>query len=236
MRPLKQKTIGLVGGCSNVATVEYYKMLNTRVNNAKGGWDIAETLISGMNFGNIEAMVRAGDVTGLSAYLETHVDRLVAGGADMILCASNTLHEAMAPIMAKQSVPWLHIADATGAAIKAQGLSKIALFGTAPTMANEYLHRHYATYGIDIVIPTQAEQSDIDQIIFDELTKNVMTEASKSRYLAILDRMVKDDGAQGLIMGCTEIFLLIDQSDRPDVPFFNTAALHCDAAAKAALA
>lgn len=236
MRPLSQKTIGLLGGCSNVATMEYYRFLNTEANTRLGGWDIAETLIAGMNFGNIEAMVRLGDWDGLSAYMRRKVDGLVAGGADVILCVSNTLHKPLEVIAADIPVPLIHITDPAGEAIQAAGLDRVALFGTLPVMRMDYLKNRYRTkFGIEVVSPTDMEQEEIDRIIFDELVKGQLRDRSRQRYIEIAQRMRREEQAQCLILGCTEIFLLIDQPDMPDFPMFNTAKLHCDAAVNFAL-
>lgn len=235
-RPLDLKTIGILGGCSNVATGHYYARLNALTNARLGGWDIAETLIAGMNFGNIEALLRDGNWNGLSEYMTRKVDGLIAGGADAILCASNTLHKPLAPIMQARDIPFLHIADPTGAAIRASGLSRIALLGTAPTMEQDYLLSYYHDqHGVKIVTPNAEERAEVDRIIFDELVRDVVTEQSKQTYLEIVDRLATQDGAQGVILGCTEIFLLIQQTDRPDLPFFDTTELHCRAAVDFAL-
>lgn len=235
-RPLKQKTIGILGGCSNVATAHYYERLNALANARLGGWDIAETLIAGMNFGNIEGLLRAGDWDSLGTYMEGKIKGLIAGGADVILCASNTLHKPLAPIMSRVDIPWLHIADPTGEAIRAAGLDRIALFGTGPTMEEAYLQNYYkAQHGIEIVTPNANERREIDRIIFDELVKDVVSQTSKQTYLEIADRLAKQEGAQGLILGCTEIFLLLKQDDMPGLPMFNTTELHCKAAIEFAL-
>lgn len=236
MRPLIQKTIGILGGSSNVATGEYYRIINEMTNERLGGWDIAEMLISSMNFGNIEHFLRSNDWAGLQADMETHVDRLIAGGADAILCVSNTLHRPLAPIMAARDIPQIHIADATGRAILAQGLNRVALLGTRPTMSLPYLRDYYTDhFGIDIVVPTQTEQDEIDRIIFDELVKFDIRDTSRQTYLAATDRLVRQAGAQGVILGCTEIPLLMRPEDRPDLPMFDTTRLHCAAAVDFAL-
>lgn len=235
-RPLQQKTIGLLGGCSNVATEHYYRMLNDGVNTRLGGWDIAETLIAGMNFGNIESMVREDDWDGLARYMRRKVEGLVAGGADIILCVSNTLHKPLEAIMADAPVPLLHIADPTGQAIRDVGLNRVALFGTRPVMRLDYLKaRWHDRFGIEIITPTDAEQEEIDRIIFDELVKGDFRDTSRRRYVEIAERMRADAQVEGLILGCTEIFLLIDQPDMPGFPMFNTASLHCEAAVRFAL-
>lgn len=235
-RPLNLKTIGIMGGTSNVATAEYYTFLNDGINQRLGGWEIAETLVMGMNFGNIRGFLDHDDWDGIQQYMSGKVDALIAGGADVIIGVSNTLHRVLEPIMADAQVPFIHIAEPTGAAIKSQGLSKVALFGTKPVMELDYIKaRHKERYGIDAISPTEAEQVEIDQIIFDELVKGVINPASKARYLEIAKRMREEEGVEGLILGCTEIFLLIDQPDMPDFPMFNTAKLHCDAAIEFAL-
>ncbi|MEI4470157.1 aspartate/glutamate racemase family protein [Frigidibacter sp. MR17.24] len=235
-RPLPLKTIGLLGGSSNVATMEYYRFLNEGVNARLGGWEIAETLIAGMNFGNIEAMVRADDWPGLTAYMRGKVAALVAGGADLILCVSNTLHRPLEPIMRELPVPLLHIATPTGEAMRRAGMRRVALFGTRPVMASgDMAARWREGFGIEAISPTGAEQAEIDRIIFDELVKGEIRAASRGRYVEIAERMRREEGVEGLILGCTEIFLLIGQDDIPDLPMFDTARLHCEAAVAMAL-
>lgn len=235
-RPLSQKTIGILGGCSNVATGEYYKFLNDGVNERFGGWEIAETLIAGMNFGNIEAFVRQDDWDGLGAYMHTKINGLVAGGAEVVICVSNTLHKPLEGLMSDAAVPMIHIADPTGQAVRDAGLKKVVLFGTRPVMQMGYLKDRYLNhFGVEAISPTQQEQKDIDRIIFDELVKGVISDSSKERYIEIAERMRREEGVEGMILGCTEIFLLIDQPDMPDFPMFNTAKLHCNAAVNFAL-
>ncbi len=235
-RPLGQKTIGILGGASNVATGAYYDQINALTNGRLGGWDIAETLIAGMNFGNIEAFVRAGDWRALEQYLSAKVAGLTAGGADVLLCVSNTLHMPLAPIIAAQALPFIHIADPTGAAIRAAGLSRVALFGTRPTMELAHLLERYgARFGLEVVTPSPEERGDIDRIIFDELVRFEIKPASKARYLEIARRLQRGEGAQGVILGCTEIFTLLKQDDCPDLPLFDTTGLHCAAAVEFAL-
>ena len=237
IRPLPQKTIGILGGCSNVATGEYYRLLNAITNARMGGWDIAETLIAGMNFGNIEAFVRDDDWDGLSRYMDGKVAGLAAGGADILLCVSNTLHRSLEPIAERHGLDLIHIADPTAAAIKQRGLRRVALFGTRPVMEQDYLAARYRDrHGIEIVVPNATERAEIDRIIFDELVKANVREASRARYYEIAERLVQDEGAEGVILGCTEIFLLMRQDDRPNLPMFDTTRLHCEAAVEMALA
>lgn len=230
-RPLIQKTIGILGGASNVATEQYYRLINEHANARLGGWDIAETLIAGMNFGNIEYFVRKAQWESLQDYVAERLERLVAAKVDLLICASNTLHRFLPPLVAQHSLPFLHIADPTAEAIKARGLSRVALFGTAPVMRMEYMRERYEKeFGLEVVVPNEQEIAEIDRIIFDELVKKQIRPESKTRYLQIAQRLVHEQGAQGLILGCTEIVLLIDQPDCPDFPMFDTTALHCAAA------
>lgn len=236
MRPLQQKTIGILGGSSNVATAAYYAALNAAANRRLGGWDIAETLIAGMNFGDVEAFVRAQDWAALGARIREKMLGLRAGGADFVLCVSNTLHRVAAPIAAETGTPFLHIAHPTGAAMTAAGVRRPALFGTAPTMEGGPTIAYFKDrFGIEAIVPKPDERREIDRIIFDELCKDRVEPASKAFYLDVADRMRREDGCDGLILGCTEIFLLIGQSDRPDLPMFDTMALHCEAAVAIAL-
>lgn len=234
-RPLRQKTIGILGGSSNVSTGEYYRFLNAAVNRRLGGWDIAETLISGMNFGNIRAFVRAGQWEELAAYMDGKVESLVTGGADVLICVSNTLHAPLERIVANYDIPLIHIADPTGAAVRDAGLTRVALFGTRPVMDMAYLRDHYRDrFGIEIVTPTEIEKTEIDRIIFDEMAKTDISDSSREMCLSVARRLAREEGAQGLILGCAEVFFIIKQEHAPDLPMFNTAELHCEAAVRAA--
>ncbi|WCL54333.1 aspartate/glutamate racemase family protein [Gimibacter soli] len=235
MRPLKQKKIGLLGGMSAEATSEYYRMINAAANARLGGWDIAETVIIGVNFGNIEYWVRNDGWDALGDYLAEKAVAAERAGADFLICASNTVHRVYERFTDGISIPFLHIADPTGAAIRAAGLKRILLLGTYPVMSAPYMRDYYArNFGLEIMVPDEAERRDVDRIIFDELCKGEISLASKARYLEIADKY-RAAGAEGLIMGCTEICLLIAQADRPDYPMFDTAGLHVDAAVAMAL-
>lgn len=232
-RPLKQKTIGILGGASDVATIEYYKLLNHYANQKFGGNDIAETLISGMNFGNIEKYIQNNEREKLKNYLSINVNKLISGGADVILCASNTLHEPLEEILSKSKKPFIHIVDPTARKIKSSGQKRIILFGTKLVMQMPYIKGFYEKkYGLEIIAPNEKEQNEINHIIFTELVKSKFEEKSKKRFLEIANRLVIQEKAEGLILGCTEIFLLINQEDHPELPMFNTAELHCEAAIK----
>lgn len=233
-RPYPQKTIGILGGMSNRATVEYYNFINKAVNDELGGWDIAETIIVGCNFGNIEHFVRQGEWQAAEAYLLEKARLAQAGGADVLICMSNTMHKVLSRISDVVSIPFIHIATPTAAAIKQQQLHTVALLGTLPVMAEDYMREKYQEADINIIVPTVNQQTQIDSIIFDELVKNIVTPESKQIYVEICHDLVRK-GAQGIILGCTEIFLLIKPEDFANLPLFNTTELHVNAVVEAAL-
>ncbi len=229
------KRIGIIGGASNQATAEYYRLLNAEVNRRLGGWNTAEVVVSSMNFALAERWVRTGDWDAAGRDLAARAEVLEQAGCAAFLCASNTLHRVADAFTAGRSIPFLHVVDATGAEIRARGLGRVALLGTRPVMAQDFLKRRYRErFGIDIVVPDAAECDDLDRIIFDELCHGRFLPESKARYLAIVDGLALA-GAEGVILGCTEIPLLIQQADRPALPFLDTVALHVRAAVDFAL-
>jgi aspartate racemase len=232
---MRMKTIGVLGGMSNQATAEYYRLINELVNARLGGWNIAEMLISSVNFANIERFVRTDDWDQAGLYLASKALGLERAGAELLLCVSNTMHRVADVFTAGLSIPFLHIADPTGEAIRAAGLSRIALLGTKPVMSAGYLRDRYTRrFEVEILVPNQAEQEVVDRIIFDELVRRVLLPESRAAYLDVIDRL-RERGAQGVILGCTEIFLLISQADRSDFPMFNTTVLHVRRAVEMAL-
>jgi aspartate racemase len=236
LRPLRQKVIGILGGMSNQATSEYYRMLNERLNKRLGGWDNGEIVIVSVNFGNIEYFVRRGLWDEARAYLMEKVERLERAGADVIVCVSNTMHRVVEPIMAERSTPLIHIADPTAAAIQKAGLRTVGLLGTMPVMQSEELRRRFRErFEIDIVTPIDSDKEVVDRIIFDELVRRDLRDDSRREYLRIIDAL-QAQGAQGVILGCTEIFLLIGQDDLPSFPVFDTTELHVEAIVAFALA
>lgn len=234
-RPLIQKTIGVLGGMSNQATGEYYRLLNEGLNARLGGWDNGEIVVVSVNFGNIEHFVRQGLWDEARAYLSGKVDRLERAGADVILCVSNTMHRVVEPIMAGRDTPFIHIADPTGAAIRRAGLARVGLLGTLPVMRSAELAARYAErFGGEIVVPDAADAATVDRVIFDQLVRRDLRPESKADYLRVVADL-RRAGAQGVILGCTEIFLLIGQDDLPGFPVFDTTALHVAAAVEFAL-
>lgn len=220
------KTIGMLGGMSNQATGEYYRLINEATNARLGGWNTAEIIISSVNFASIERFVRTDAWDEAGAYLAAKAKGVERAGADLLICMSNTMHRVADAFTADLSIPFLHIADPTGAAIRSSGLQRVGILGTMPVMASAYLKDVYRQrFGIEVIAPCDADRGEIDRIIFDELVKGIFTDRSKQAFLAVVDQLGAA-GAEGVILGCTEIFLLISQADRPDVPMFDTTALH----------
>lgn len=234
-RPLQQKTIGLLGGMSSQSTAEYYRLINERLNARLGGWDSGEIAIVSVNFGNIAHFIRTDAWDDAQRYLATKVEALERSGADVILCVSNTMHRVVEPIMAGRATPFIHIADPTGEAIRRAGLTRVALLGTLPVMRSEALAGRYRDrFGVEIVTPSVLDRDVVDRIIFDELVRGEARAGSRDEYLRIIGALA-DAGAQGVILGCTEICLLVGQGDLPGFPVFDTTALHVDAAVDFAL-
>jgi len=234
-RPLPLRTIGILGGMSDQATSEYYRLINRAVNQRLGGWDIAEIVIVGVNFGNIEHFIAKQLWPEAGIYLSTKAQAAERAGADLLICASNTMHCVAEKFTEKITIPFLHIADPTGEAIRRVGLKKVALLGTRPTMSMPYWPDYYrAKHSLEVVAPSETDQQRLHQIIFDELVRGVVRPESKAFYLEVCDRL-RQHGAEGVILGCTEIFLLMSQPDMPGFPMFNTTALHVEAAVEAAL-
>lgn len=228
-RPLRQKVIGILGGMSNQATSEYYRMLNERLNSRLGGWDNGEIIIVSVNFGNIEYFVRQDLWDDAHSYLLEKVERLERAGADVIACVSNTMHRVVEPIMAARQTPFIHIADPTVEAIRKAGIRKVGLLGTMSVMQSDELRQRYSQhYGIELIVPPDTDKQIVDRVIFDELVRRDLRDSSKREYLRIIAAL-RAGGAEGVVLGCTEIFLLISQSDLPNFPMFNTTELHVDA-------
>ena len=235
-RPLRQKTIGILGGMSNQATGEYYRMLNEQLNQHLGGWDNGEIISASVNFGNIQSFVREDRWDDAKAYLEDKILRLEAAGVDVIACVSNTMHRVVEPAMAGRTTPFIHIADPTGEAIRKAGIARLALLGTMPVMQSEALCKRYREkFGVEVIVPNEIDKEIVDRIIFDELVRGDLRPESKAEYLRVVEAL-RAEGAEGVILGCTEIFLLINQSDFPAFPVFDTTALHIQAIVDFALA
>lgn len=223
------RMVGILGGSSDQATADYYRRLNQAVQERLGGWNTAEVIINSMNFALAERWVRNDRWDEAAADLAVRARGLEAAGAQLLICVSNTLHRRAGIFTAGLGIPFLHIVDPTARAIRTAGLARVGLLGTRPVMATDYLQRRYReSFGIEILVPDDAGQDAVDRIISDELCRGRFLAESRARHLAIVDQL-RARGAEGIILGCTEIPLLIGQGDRPDVPMFDTAALHVNA-------
>ncbi len=221
------KIIGLLGGMSWESTLLYYQLLNEGVREQLGGLHSAKIVMYSVDFAEIEQFQVDGEWQQAGEQLAVAAAGLEQAGAEMILLCTNLMHKVAPQIEAKIDVPFLHIADAAGHAIKAQRLQKVGLLGTRYTMEEDfYRQRLLDKYGLDVVIPEQTDRDYIHQIIFSELCLGKFTAESRQNYLTIIDKL-RRQGAEGVILGCTEIPLLVRQKDT-NLPLFNTAALHAE--------
>lgn len=229
------KTIGLLGGMSWESTVLYYQRLNEGVRDRLGGLHSARILMNSVDFAEIEQFQVNGQWGEAGALLGSHAAALQQAGADMILICTNLMHK-VAPLVEEQiDIPLLHIADATGREIQRLGLNKVGLLGAHYTMEEGfYRERLKDKFELDVVIPNEEERNFVHRVIFDELCQGRFTDASRNAYLEIVEQL-REQGAEGVILGCTEIPLLIRQEDT-DLPLFNTAVLHAEYALENAFA
>ena len=229
------KTIGIIGGMSWESSAQYYAIINREVRSRLGAPHSAKILMHSLDFGEVERLQHSGDWDALGGTLADSAKALEAGGADLIVLATNTMHKLAGEIEAASALPLLHIADPTAQAVKAQGFSKVGLLGTAFTMEQEfYRGRLEREHGLEVLIPDDADRADVHRVIYQELVAGIVNTSSRSAYQSVIARLV-ERGAQAIILGCTEIMLLVDQSDSA-VPLFDTTGLHALAAVDAALA
>lgn len=227
------KTIGLIGGMSWESTRHYYEFINEAVRDRLGGLHSAKIAMYSVDFGEIEPMLAAGDWEGLASKLCATGRSVQACGADMLLICTNTMHRLAPQVAEAVDIPLLHIADATAEAVKAAGFSKIGLLGTRPTMVEEFYRGRLEERGLEVVLPEDADMDLVHGVIFDELCLGRVEEASRKEYCRIIESM-RERGAQGVILGCTEIAMLLERQDCP-LPLFDTTHIHAMAAVEAAL-
>ncbi len=231
---MRQKVIGLIGGMSWESSAEYYRIINETVRARLGGLRSARCLLWSFDFGEIEALQHAGRWDEAAEELIAAARRLERGGADVVVICTNTMHRMADQVQAAIGLPLLHIADPTAARIRAAGLSRIGLLGTAFTMEQEFYKGRLASrHGLDVLVPDEADRAMVHRVIFEELVQGRALPASRDAYRAAIARLVQR-GAQGIILGCTEIMLLVRPEDSP-VPLFDTTALHAEAAVDWAL-
>ena len=219
------KTIGLLGGMSWESTIPYYRLINEGVKQRLGGLHSASLLLHSVDFHEIEACQSSGEWEKAGEILAQAALGLERAGAEGILLCTNTMHKVASQIENRCSLPFLHIADATGRAIQKQQMRNVALLGTRYTMEQDFYRGRLQTeFGISTLIPEADDRQKINQIIFDELCLGEFSESSRDYYLSVINQLAKQ-GAQGVIFGCTEIGLLVP-TERSPLPVFDTAAIH----------
>jgi aspartate racemase len=227
------KKIGLIGGLTYVSSLEYYRLLNELVNEKRGGSEAAEIIMYSVNFGEIRKFTEADDWNSLSTIMCNAARTLENAGADCIMIGANTMHKIAGDVRASVSIPVIHVAEVVAQEIKKQGLHKVALLGTKYTMQLDFYKSILAKNGIETIIPGDADIEYINKTIYTEFSKNIFTAEAKKKYLDIISQLQRD-GAEGIILGCTEIPILIKQSDCT-VPLLDTAKIHSSAAVEFAL-
>jgi aspartate racemase len=229
------KTIGLIGGMSWESTSTYYSAINQGVKQALGGLHSAKIAMLSVDFAEIEILQRQGKWRETGELLATAAQQVESAGADFIVLCTNTMHKVVDQIEAAISIPVLHIADATASKLKAEGISKVGLLGTKFTMEQEfYKGRLQQVHDIDVIVPTEDDQLVVHNVIYQELVLGVVNSESRQRYIEIITKL-SEQGVQGVILGCTEIALLVGQSDT-SVLLFDTTGIHSQAAVEIALA
>ena len=225
------KTIGILGGMSSAATGEYYNLINQKVKEIKGGHNIAEMIICSVNFANIERFVRTQNWSDAGRYLAEKARRIEDAGAICLFLGTNTMHKVREDIKEAISIPFIDIFETVSREIKARGKTKIGMLGTYPVMSDPFFFEAYRAFGVDLINPNEEERKEIDRIIFDEMTHHKFLPGSKDYFIKVIKNLA-DRGAEGIILGCTEIKMLINQNDIPEIPLFDTTDLHCEMAAK----
>lgn len=228
------RCIGLLGGMSWESSVLYERLINEGVRARLGGVHSADLIVRSYDFAVIEALQAADDWDGAGALLAADARRLQDGGAELIVLCTNTMHRVAPAIEAAVTVPFLHLADATAAAVRTAGLRTVALLGTRYTMEHAFYRDRLAAHGIEALVPEEPDRTTVHEVIYGELVRGVVSPTSKAAYLTVIERLLAR-GAEGVIAGCTEIELLVGPED-VTVPYFPTTRLHADAAVAAALA
>ena len=223
-----QNTLGIIGGMSWESTQTYYQLINQGVKQRLGGLHSADILIHSLDFAPIEALQMQGDWETMAQILADSGKRLKLAGATGLLIATNTMHKVADRVIEATDLPLIHIADTTAQAIKAQGLSNIALLGTNFTMTQDFYKQRLLDAGLTVIIPNETQRDDIHCIIYDELCQGQILENSRQRYQQVITSLAQQ-GAEGVILGCTEIGLLISQEDSP-IPVFDTTVIHANSA------
>lgn len=226
-------TIGLIGGLSWYSTVEYYRVINEETQRRLGGHASAKVALQSLDFAEVRRYQQLGEWTSAARLLAEAGRRCRLAGADLILICSNLMHKNATAVAAAADVPLLHVADAIAGRAQADGFAKVGLLGSQWVMEEDFYLGRLRAAGLDVVVPSLADRELADRIIFDELTQGLIVERSRTAYAGIIDRLVAQ-GAEAVILGCTEIELLIGPSDSP-VPLLDSMRIHAEAAVGVAL-
>ncbi len=227
------KTIGLIGGMSWESTVTYYQLINEAVKQALGGLHSAKILMYSVDFAEIEEYQATGQWDKSAEVLAQAAENLEKAGADLLLICTNTMHKVAPQVQDRISIPLLHIAEAAAEALTANAVAKVGLLGTKYTMTQDFYRNKLMDAGIDVLIPAEEDVETVNRIIYQELCLGIVKEESRRIYCRIIEDL-KARGAQGVILGCTEIGLLIRQKNT-DLPVFDTTRIHAETAVRKAL-
>lgn len=223
------KVIGMIGGMSWESTVTYYKIINETIKKQLGGFHSAKILLYSVDFYEIEKYQSHEEWDKSAELLADIAEGLEKAGADFIVICTNTMHKVVPEIKKRISIPVIHIAEATAETLKENGIQKVGLLGTKYTMMQDFYKEKIINTGVEIFIPDETDIEVINAIIYDELCKGIVKESSRRKYLEIIDKLAKQ-GAEGVILGCTEIGLLVRQEDT-NIPVFDTTLIHARKAA-----
>jgi aspartate racemase len=228
------KTIGLIGGMSWESSSEYYRIINETVRERLGGLHSAECIMYSADFEEIENLQHQGKWEELTKLMLNFAQKLEGAGADFIVICTNTMHKMAEEVENNTNIPLLHIADATAEKIIEKGLGKLGLLGTNFTMEEDFFKKRLEEkYNIEVIIPSQNDRRIIDSVIYNELCLGIIKQSSKEKYKEVINRLISD-GADGVILGCTEIPLLVSQGD-VKMPVFDTTTIHAKSAVEFAL-
>jgi aspartate racemase len=216
------------------STAEYYRLINEEVARRLGGLHSARIVLSSVDFAEIEALQVAGDWETAGERLAHEARCVEAAGADLLVLCTNTMHKVAEDIAGAVTVPFVHLADATACAVRAAGVSHVGLLGTAFTMEQDFYRDRLSGHGLEVIVPEVSDRAEVHRVIYDELCRGIIRPESRQRYLEVIDRLVAR-GAAGIILGCTEIELLIDAETPAPVPLFPTTRIHVRAAVDLAL-
>lgn len=227
------KTIGIIGGLTWLSTVEYYRLLNQKVNQRLGGIYSAKILMHSVEFDEVSRLQKAEQWDELTTMFIGIAQNLERGGADFLVIGANTMYKLADAVQAAINIPLIHIGEATASAVKSAGIATVGLLGTRYTMELDFYQNKLTANGISTIVPLDGERTFVHDSIYNEFGKGVFTDETKQRYIEIINSLITR-GCEGVILGCTEIPLLIKQSDSP-VPVFDTTDIHVSAAVEFAL-